>query len=70
MDEQAILKLTWKKANIRNRYNQVLHLSQDTTWESDKIQKKHHIQESEEVSPLSANDHKAAMNKTARQTCN
>ena len=23
-------------ANIRNRYYQVLHLTQDTTWESDK----------------------------------
>ena len=25
-----------KKAKIRNRYNQVPHLTQDTTWESDK----------------------------------
>ena len=25
-----------KKANIRNRYNQVPHLTQETVWESDK----------------------------------
>ena len=25
-----------KKAKIRNRYNQVPHLTQDTIWESDK----------------------------------
>ena len=29
-----------KKVKIRNRYNQVPHLKQDTIWESDKIQKK------------------------------
>ena len=27
-----------KKANIRNRYNQAPHLTQDTVWESDKTQ--------------------------------
>ena len=27
-----------KKAMTRNRYNQVPHLTQDTTWESDKTQ--------------------------------
>ena len=31
---------------IRNRYNQVPHLTQDTTWESDKNTIKHHKQES------------------------
>ena len=30
---------------IRNRYNQVPHLTQDTTWESDKNTIKHHKQE-------------------------
>ena len=29
-----------KKANIRNLYNQVLHLAQDTIWESDKNTRK------------------------------
>ena len=33
-----------KAAKIRNRYNQVPHLTQDTTWESDKTIK-HHKQE-------------------------
>ena len=27
-----------KKANLRKRYNQVPHLTQDTVWESDKTQ--------------------------------
>ena len=49
-----------------NRYNQVPHLTQDTTWESHRNTRKHHIQESQEVSPFPAGDHKAAMN---RQDC-
>ena len=39
-----------KKAKIRKRYNQVPHLTQAITWESDrytKLKKKHHIQESQ-----------------------
>ena len=46
-----------KKAETMNRYNQVQHLTQDTTWESDKNTRKHHIQESLEVSPFLAGDH-------------
>ena len=53
----------WKKANIRNRYNQVPHLAQDTTWESDKTTIKHHIQDSQEVIPFPAGDHMAAVNR-------
>ena len=34
-----------KAAKIRNQYNQVLHMTQDTKWESDKNTVKHHIQE-------------------------
>ena len=34
-----------QEAKIRNRYNQVPHLTQNTTWESDKITIKHHIQD-------------------------
>ena len=34
-----------KAAKIRTRYNQVLHLTQDTTWESDKNTIKLHNQE-------------------------
>ena len=36
-----------KEAKIRNRYNQIPHLTQDTTWESDKNTIKHNIQESQ-----------------------
>ena len=31
-------------AKIRNRYNHVPHLTQDTVWESDKYTRKHQIQ--------------------------
>ena len=34
-----------KKAKIRNRYNQVPRLNQDTEWESDKNTRKHHVHE-------------------------
>ena len=53
---------TRKKPNIRNQYNQVPHLTQDTTWESDKNARKHHIQESQEVSSFPACNHKAEIN--------
>ena len=54
-----------KKAKIRNRYNEVPHLTQDTTWERGQKThtRKHHIQESQEVSPFPADDHKAARNR-------
>ena len=39
-----------KEATIRNRYNQILHLTQDTIWESDKNTRKHDTQKSQEVS--------------------
>ena len=51
-----------KMAKIRDRYNQVLHLTQDTTWGSEKTQL-NITNESQEVSPFSAGDHKAAMNR-------
>ena len=47
-----------KKANIRNQYNQVL--TQDIVWKSDRNKTNRHIQESQEVSPFPAGDHKAA----------
>ena len=50
-----------KKA--QNRYNQVPHLTQDITWERDNNTRKHYSQESPEVSPFPAGDHKAAMNR-------
>ena len=46
-----------------NGYNQVPHLTQDTTWGSDKNTRKHHIQESQDASPFQAGDHEAAINR-------
>ena len=48
------------KSEIRNRYNQLPRLTQDTVWKTDKNTRKHHIQESQEVSPFPAGDHRAA----------
>ena len=55
-----------KNAKIRSRYNQVPHLTQGTAWESDKNTRKHHIQQSQGVSPFPAGDHRAAMNRQNR----
>ena len=52
-------------AKIRNQYNQVPHLTQDTTWEKDKITIRHRNQE---VSSFSAGDHKAAMTRRESMT--
>ena len=57
-----------KEAKIRNRYNQVPHLTQDTTRESDKDTIKYHTQESQEASHFPAGDHKAAMNRQESMT--
>ena len=46
-----------------NQYNQVTHLTQDTTWESDRNTIKHNIRESQVASTFPAGDHKAAVNK-------
>ena len=46
--------------SIRNRYNKVPNRTRNTVWESDKYTRKHHIQESQEVGPFLAGDHKAA----------
>ena len=51
-----------KAAKIRNRYNQVPHLTQDTTWESVKTQLNITIK-SQKGSPFPADDNKAAINK-------
>ena len=52
-----------KKVKVRNRYNQVPLPTRDTVWESDKNIVKHHTQESQEVSPFPAGDHKATRNR-------
>ena len=49
-------------AKIRKRHNQAPHLTQDTTWESNK-RTINITSKSQEVSPFPAGDHKAAMNR-------
>ena len=56
-----------KATKISNRYNQVLHLTHDTTWESDKTQL-NITNKSQVVSPFPAGDHKAAMNRRESMT--
>ena len=51
-----------KSTKIRNRYIQVPHLTQNTTWESEKTQL-NITNKSPEVSPFPAGDHKAAINR-------
>ena len=55
-----------KGAKIRNRYNQVPHLTQDT---NGKVTNSHldTTNESQEVSPFPAGDHKAHINRRARR---
>ena len=43
-----------------NDLNQVPHLTQYTVLESDKYTRKHHIQESQDLSPFPAGENKAA----------
>ena len=55
-----------KGAKIGNRYNQVPHLTQDTKWESDKLTVDT-TNESQEVSPFPAGDHKTHINRRAQR---
>ena len=57
-----------KKAKVRNQYNQIPHLTQGITWVSDKNIRKNPIQESQDVSPFPAGDHKTAMNREESMT--
>ena len=59
----TFLEKVRKKAKIRYRYQQIPHLTQDTIWKSDKNTRKHHTQESQEVCPFPAGDHKTAINR-------
>ena len=55
-----------KGAKIRNRYNQVPHLTQDTNWKVTNSQLDT-TNESQEVSPFPAGDHKAHINRCAQR---
>ena len=54
-------------ANIRNRYNQVSHLTLDTTCENDQTQL-NITNEFQEVSPFPAGEHTAEMNRRESMT--
>ena len=56
-----------EEGKVRNQYNQVPYLTQDTVWEGDNNGRKHHIQGSQEASPFPTGDHKAARNRHDRQ---
>ena len=65
----AVLKLlvtVSKGAKIRNRYNQVPHLTQDTNGKVAKSQL-NTTNENKEVSPIPAGDHKAHINRRAQR---
>ena len=65
MREQTIINLS-KGAKIRNRYNQVPHLTQDTNGKVSNSQLDT-TNESQEVSPFPAGDHKAHINRRAQR---
>ena len=54
-----------KMTKIRKQYNHAPHLTQDTTWESKKTTI-NITNKSQEVSPFSAGDHKAAISRRER----
>ena len=56
----------YKGAKIRNRYNQVPHLTQDTNGKVINLQLDT-TNESQEVSPFSAGDHKTHINRRAQR---
>ena len=54
-------------AKIRKRYNKIPHLTQDTTWESNK-NTINITNKSQEVSPIRVGDYKAAMHRRESMT--
>ena len=65
IQSQPMLNVS-KGAKIRNRYNQVPHLTQDTNGKVTNSQLDT-TNESQEVSPFSAGDHKAHINRRAQR---
>ena len=55
-----------KGAKKRNRYNQVPHLTQDTNWKVTNSQL-YTTNESQQVSPFPASDHKAQINRRTQR---
>ena len=65
MGQRDVWKVS-KGAKIRNRYNQVPHLTQDTNGKVTRSQLDT-TNESQEVSPFPAGDHKAHINRRAQR---
>ena len=65
MNKQNLFKVS-KGAKIRNRYNQVPHLTQDTNRKVTNSQLDS-TNESQEVSPFPAGDHKTHINRRAQR---
>ena len=61
-----IINKVRKRVKIKNRYNQASHLTQDTNWKVTTLQLDI-ANESQEVSPFQAGDHKASINRRARK---
>ena len=61
-----MLRKVRKMAKIRNRYNQAPHLTQETHGKATTSQLDM-LNESQEVSPFPAGDHKASTNRRARK---
>ena len=64
----TLVVLVSKGAKIRNQYNQGPHLTQDTNGKVTNLQLDP-TNESEEVSPFPASDHKAHLNRRAQRHC-
>ena len=52
-----------KKAHIRNRYNQIPHLTNDTIWESEKTQENITHKRAKKTAFFPTGDHKATRNR-------
>ena len=65
MEQRDVCKVS-KGAKIRNRYNQVPHLTQDTNGKVTRSQLDT-TNDSQEVSPFPAGDHKAHRNRRAQR---
>ena len=65
-DKTTLIIKVSKGVKIRNRYNQVPHLTQDTNGKVTNSQF-YTINESQEFSPFPAGDHKAQINRRAQR---
>ena len=64
---KGVLKKVSKGAKIRNRYNQVPHLTQDTNGKVTNSQQTPQTRAKRSISPFPAGDHKAHINRHAQR---